>query len=186
MLPQAFSSSGQWLDGVINSCRFEGNDHYRFYSITVNGADIVGGESDRISTGKGNIVSAHIQPGLLVDEVDSSKSRKVNRLALDGDSIGKSFPLRLELFRGKAVDCTGYVGGVAKSGGASVDIVFLGAGEIKPKGSILITSGNEYTIDSIPRFDHINGGWCGSRFRAGGEEKGGKYYQSDEDIEPVV
>ena len=103
-----------------------------------------------------------------MDEVDGSKSRKVDGLSIDGDGIDKSIPLGLDLFRGKAIYSTGYVGGVAKSGGASVDIIFLGAGEVKPEGAILIANGNEYTIDSISRLDHVNGGWGGSSFRAGG------------------
>ena len=104
-----------------------------------------------------------------MDEVDGSKSRKVNELSIDGDGIAKSFPLGLDLFRGKTVYGSSYIGGVAEGGDASVDIIFLGAGEVKPKGAILIAGGNEYTIDSISRLDHVNGGWCGCGFRAGGE-----------------
>ena len=121
-----------------------------------------------------------------MDEVDGSKSRKVNGLSIDGDGIAKSFPLGLDLFRGKTIDSGGYVGGVVKGGGASVDIIILGAGEVKPEGAILIANGNEYTIDSISRLDQVNGGWCGSRLRAVGEKKDGKHYQGDKDMKPVV
>src|SRR4030066_1581110 len=117
-----------------------------------------------------------------MDEVDGSKSRKVNGLSIDGDGIAKRFPLGLDLFRGKTIDSGGYVGGGVKGGGASVDIIILGAGEGKPEGAILIANGNEYTIDSISRVDQVNGGWCGSRFRACGQEKDRKHYQGDEDI----
>src|SRR4030042_3823747 len=104
-----------------------------------------------------------------MDEVDGSKSRQVNRLSIDGDCTDKSFPCGLDLFSGKTVYGSSYIGGIAESRGAHKEAIFFNARCVKQESAILVAGGDKHAVDRISRLDHVNGGACGRGCRAGGE-----------------